>query len=91
MRSHLQWLLATLAVASAAPALAALNVFATVPEWGALTRGAGRRQGQGLHRHQRAAGSASRRGEAEPDRVVPAAPIWSSRPAPSSRSAGCRW
>jgi len=37
MKPHLQWLLATLIVAWVAPAAAALNVFATVPEWGALT------------------------------------------------------
>jgi zinc/manganese transport system substrate-binding protein len=37
MKSHLQWLLATLVVAWVGPAAAALNVFATVPEWGALT------------------------------------------------------
>ena len=54
---------------SPAPALAALNVFATVPEWGALARGARRRQGQGLRRDQRAAGPASRRGEAQPHRA----------------------
>ena len=37
MKSHLNWLLLpTLLFGSAVPALAALNVFATVPEWGAL-------------------------------------------------------
>jgi len=36
MRSHRQWLLAPLLAAWLAPASAALNVFATVPEWGAL-------------------------------------------------------
>ena len=39
------------------------------PRMGRARRRAGRRQGQGLHRHQRAAGPASRRGEAEPDRA----------------------
>ncbi len=37
MKSHLQWLLATVVLAWVGPAAAALNVFATVPEWGALT------------------------------------------------------
>ena len=37
MRSHLQCLLAMLVAAWVAPAAAALNVFATVPEWAALT------------------------------------------------------
>jgi zinc/manganese transport system substrate-binding protein len=36
MRSHLQWLGAALLTAWAGPACAALSVFATVPEWGAL-------------------------------------------------------
>jgi zinc/manganese transport system substrate-binding protein len=38
MRSFKPWLLAAALSAWAAPALAALNVFATVPEWGALTQ-----------------------------------------------------
>src|SRR4029453_19451129 len=37
MTSYLKLLAATLLAVLAAPALAALNVFATVPEWGALT------------------------------------------------------
>src|SRR5437016_6606467 len=37
MKSHLQWLLAALLALCGGPAAAALNVFATVPEWGALT------------------------------------------------------
>lgn len=37
MPSILRFMLATLALTSAVPALAALNVFATLPEWGALT------------------------------------------------------
>jgi zinc/manganese transport system substrate-binding protein len=37
MISSLKFLAATLLAALAAPALAALNVFATLPEWGALT------------------------------------------------------
>ena len=41
MRSHLQWLLAALLVLCSGPAAAALNVFATVPEWAALTEEAG--------------------------------------------------
>ena len=36
MKAILQGCLATALLALAAPALAALNVFATVPEWGAL-------------------------------------------------------
>jgi len=36
MRPHLQWLCAVMFAASALPASAALSVFATVPEWGAL-------------------------------------------------------
>jgi zinc/manganese transport system substrate-binding protein len=36
MRSILEFLVGALAITAAAPALAALNVFATVPEWGAL-------------------------------------------------------
>ena len=36
MRSHMQWTIATLLFAIAGPAAAALSVFATVPEWGAL-------------------------------------------------------
>lgn len=36
MKSHLNVLLAILLTAVAAPAIAVLNVFATVPEWGAL-------------------------------------------------------
>ena len=36
MKSHLNVLLAFLLAAFAAPAIAVLNVFATVPEWGAL-------------------------------------------------------
>ena len=38
MKSLKPWLLAAILGAWAAPALAALNVFATVPEWGALTQ-----------------------------------------------------
>src|SRR5437660_5043536 len=37
MKPHLQWLLAALLALCGGPAAAALNVFATVPEWGALT------------------------------------------------------
>src|SRR6202171_6800085 len=37
MKSHLQCVLAMLAVAWVGPAAAALSVFATVPEWAALT------------------------------------------------------
>src|SRR5450631_4530283 len=36
MRPHLQWLCAVVLAAWVAPACAALSVFATVPEWGAL-------------------------------------------------------
>jgi zinc/manganese transport system substrate-binding protein len=36
MRPHLQWLYAVIFAAWAVPASAALSVFATVPEWGAL-------------------------------------------------------
>src|ERR1700752_5181190 len=36
MKSLKSWLLAAILGACAAPALATLNVFATVPEWGAL-------------------------------------------------------
>ncbi len=36
MRPHLQWLCAVMFAAWAVPASAALSVFATVPEWGAL-------------------------------------------------------
>lgn len=36
MRSHMQWLIAALLLAAAGHASATLNVFATVPEWGAL-------------------------------------------------------
>src|SRR5215475_12087922 len=38
MKSHLNALLVALCAAFAAPAVAALNVFATVPEWGALAK-----------------------------------------------------
>src|SRR5499427_388606 len=38
MKSHLKALLVLLCAAFAAPAVAALNVFATVPEWGALAK-----------------------------------------------------
>lgn len=37
MRSHLQWILPALLVLWGGPTAAALNVFATVPEWAALT------------------------------------------------------
>jgi len=37
MRSHLQWLLPALLALWCGPAAAVLNVFATVPEWAALT------------------------------------------------------
>ncbi|MDQ6916776.1 MAG: zinc ABC transporter substrate-binding protein [Pseudomonadota bacterium] len=37
MRSRLQWLLPALLALACGPAAAALNVFATVPEWAALT------------------------------------------------------
>ena len=36
MKSHLQWLCAVLLAGWLLPASAALSVFATVPEWGAL-------------------------------------------------------
>jgi zinc/manganese transport system substrate-binding protein len=38
MKSFSRWLIALAAVSFTAPALAALNVFATVPEWGALAQ-----------------------------------------------------
>src|SRR4030095_911088 len=38
MKPHLSLLCAPVLLMLAAPALAALNVFATVPEWGALTQ-----------------------------------------------------
>jgi zinc/manganese transport system substrate-binding protein len=38
MTTSLRWLFAVALASLAAPALAALNVFATVPEWGALAR-----------------------------------------------------
>jgi zinc/manganese transport system substrate-binding protein len=38
MQSTLRWFFAAALLALAAPALAALNVFATVPEWGALAQ-----------------------------------------------------
>jgi len=41
MRSPLQSFIAALLLAAAAPALAVLNVFATVPEWGALAEEVG--------------------------------------------------
>src|ERR1700682_6261982 len=37
MRSHLQWLVAALLALWCGPAAAVLSVFATVPEWAALT------------------------------------------------------
>jgi hypothetical protein len=61
-------LLVLLAIA-AMPAAAALKVFATVPEWGALAREIGGRPGAGVHRHHGNAGSASRRRATLTDRA----------------------
>ena len=47
----------------------ALNVFATEPEWGALAKELGGDKVKRLRRDERAAGPASHRGEAEPDRA----------------------
>ena len=55
-----------LMLAAALPAHAALKVLATTPDWGALTHGARRRARQRVRRHHRAAGRASRRGQAQP-------------------------
>lgn len=38
MKTPSRWFIASIAAAFAAPALAALNIFATVPEWGALAQ-----------------------------------------------------
>ena len=69
MKSDPEVVLGCWPAAIAGQALAALNVFATVPEWGALARGARRRQSQSLRCDQCAAGPAPRRGQAEPDRA----------------------
>ena len=59
---------ALLALAAAARARR-VNVLACEPEWASLAEGARRRQGQGLERDDCAAGPASDRGAAEPDRA----------------------
>ena len=46
MKIQLRFVLLTLAWLAAQPALAALNIFACTPEWGALSKEVGSLQGQ---------------------------------------------
>ena len=83
----IRYFIATILFAAAMPAWCALNVFATVPEWGALTQELG---GDKVNVYL---ATNPLQDTSKPSPVssrVRATPTSSSRPAPSSRSDGCR-
>ena len=80
----------TIAAVLGARDASALDVFACEPEWGSLVHELAGDAVQRRRRHDRTAGRARDRSQAEPDREGAQAPISSSAPAPISKSAGCR-
>ena len=90
MNSYLKMLAGTALAVLAAPALAALNVFATMPEWGALAEELGGDKVKVYTATNALQDAASCRGEAEPDRARAQRGSRRRHRAPSSKSAGCR-